>query len=377
MRPRAVVLLALALVGLSASARAQEPLHYGLRLEAGAEQDSNPARLETIQGLGSPRPIVASPLARVVTSATLLARLAERHALSLAGGLGAKRFLRPEAQPEDVMVAEASGSYNVLFGSATGLGLGGAYYEIFQRAETVAEARDYRSVSPTLRLDQRIGPARLSAGAGYRWLLFKPQRDFDFVGPSGFLRYQQAALAAPGEDAADWEWGLGASLEARRFASGRCQTLEDCPPSTSAPVRQDRFAVIDAEVTRTGDVLLGAGAALHVVSSNSYGESLTRVVGTLRGVFPLAWQISLAARAELVATGYRQKVPVGHNPVSDMFVRIDEESRSTLRIDLARPLGSAAEVGVRYTFYTNAFRAGPVEFQRHTLLGYLALVLER
>jgi hypothetical protein len=153
--------------------------------------------------------------------------------------------------------------------------------------------------------------------------------------------------------------GLG--LEDRRFQVARCPSLELCPGPPGAGRRRDRFWTARAEVTRTGALLLGAGLLLGVNDSNSYGESLQRLIGSLRGVVLLPWQLSLSARAELVATRYREAVPVGHNATTGMFVSVEDEGRSALRLELVRPLTDAVELGAatRSTHRPRA-RAGAV-----------------
>jgi hypothetical protein len=57
-------------------------------------------------------------------------------------------------------------------------------------------------------------------------------------------------------------------------------------------------------------------------------------------------------------------------------ISIEDESRSTLRIELARPLSANVEIGTRYTLYTSAPSSGPLDFRRQTVLLYLALLRE-
>ena len=73
---------------------------------------------------------------------------------------------------------------------------------------------------------------------------------------------------------------------------------------------------------------------------------MTRFVLHARGVFLLPWELSLSARAELVATRYGDAVPVGQKPMTGTLVSIEDESRSTLRIELARPVATAVEAGL-------------------------------
>jgi hypothetical protein len=92
----------------------------------------------------------------------------------------------------------------------------------------------------------------------------------------------------------------------------------------------------------------------------------------------LPWQLALSTRAELVATRYRDEVPLAWNTMTGMpQATIEDESRSTLRAELVRPAGRHLDVGGRYTLYTNELRAGPIEFRRQTFLLFVAFVAER
>jgi hypothetical protein len=374
MRPRAVALLALALCGPRATALAAEGLAYGLRLEAGAEQDSNPSRLEQVEG-SSEREIVAASALRLVAGADVLAASAGGHSLSAAVELAGKRFFQPEARSEDLLVTDARAGADAALGRRTRLGASLQLYDVFQRAQALPDARDFRSLAPALRLDRWLGPARLGLGAGWRWFVFKPERTFDFSGPTAFAGYRQGVAPALGEPGAEWDWGLSAAFESRRYTSVRCASPSPCPPPPPGPERSDGFLTLAADVNRTGDALLGAGAVFQWNESNSYGESLQRLVLHLRVVVLLPLQLSLAGRAELAASRYAEAVPVGQTVMGGSFISIEEEGRSTLRVELARPLGRWAEAGARYTFWTNALHAGPVLYQRHNVLLFVALVL--
>src|SRR5690348_14845677 len=112
-----VALCALLGVGPSLPVRAEPaPVRYGLRAEVAAEYDSNPGRVEVIDGepTGRATEIVGSPVGRLLLSGDLLLPVGSRQSLSLVASAGGKRFLRPEARLEDVVVAEASGAWSVL-----------------------------------------------------------------------------------------------------------------------------------------------------------------------------------------------------------------------------------------------------------------------
>ena len=131
-------------------------------------------------------------------------------------------------------------------------------------------------------------------------------------------------------------------------------------------------------MTRTTAFLLGAGAALHLNQSNSYGEGLVRGVFHLRAVVPLPWALSLSSRADLVATHYWNSQVLGQDPNAGApLVSIEDENRSTLRVEVARPLAQGFEIGARYVFYSSFPSRGSVDYRRQTALLYLAVFDER
>jgi hypothetical protein len=375
MRPRAVALLVLALCGPRATARGADGVAYGLRLEGGAEQDSNPARLEQVEGADTPAVDAATAL-RLVAGGELTAASARGHRLSLAVEGAGRRFVQRQAQGEDMLVLDARGAGELALAARTRLAVAAHHYDVFQRARRLPDARDFRSTAPSLRFEQGLGPARVGLGGGWRWFTFKPERAFDFSGPSVFLDYRQAWAPALGEEGAEWDWGAAAAFEGRRFASIRCPSPSSpCPALPPGPTRTDSFFSLALNANRTGDALLGAGAALQLNDSNSYGESLVRLAVHLRAVVLLPWQLSLAGRAELVGSRYADAVPVGQrmDSMAVSYVSIEEEGRSTLRLELARPLGRWAEAGVRYSLWANALGGGPVSYLRQTGLLFVAL----
>jgi hypothetical protein len=364
-------LLALAGVASSGTARA-DPARYELRAEVGAEYDSNPGRAEEVEGRPASAPIQGSPLGRFVLAGDAAATIAGRHALSLSLGLAGKAFTRSRARSEDVLVAQAIAGWSVLLGGSTSLGLAGSYYDVGQRRSV--EARDFRSLTPALRLEHALGAAdQLSIGAGYRWFNYKPEPEFDFAGPTFFALYRHVRPAEqPG--GADWEWSGGLSAEARGFAGVRCTGIDACPGPPTAGQRRDQFLVAHLEATRTGTFLVGAGLAADGNASNSYGEAVIRGLVHLRAVFSLPGDLLLSGRAELVAARYRDAVPLARSVVPGTpQTTIEDERRSTLRLEAVRPLSSHVDLGARYTFHTNEIAAGPVRFRRQTLLLFVAV----
>jgi hypothetical protein len=370
MRPRVALcaLLALGPPGLASAA----PTHLGLRIEAGAEYDSNPGRAEEVEGAPSRRAVGASPLGRVVANGELAAAFGQSQLVSLSAGVAGKAFTHEDARGENVVVTEAAASYGGALANRVRLTLSASYYDVFQQRRP--EARDFRSIAPFARFELAVGEGgTLGAGGGYRLFTYKPDSSFDFQGPTGVIDYRHL-WAGANPEAADWELSTVVSLEARTFSGIRCTSVEMCPGPADAGRRRDRFAVAQVEVTRAGGFLVAAGLSGHLNASNSYGESLVRGLVHARAVVLLPFELSLSGRGELVFTRYRERVPVARNLAGQPLVSIEDESRSTLRLELARPLGGHVDLGLRYTLYGDELATGPAHYRRQTALLFVAVL---
>jgi hypothetical protein len=291
-----------------------------------------------------------------------------------------KRFFDQAARGDDVFVAQAGANGTFRVAGRTILGLAGGYYDAFQRGPV--DRRDFRSLAPALRIEQGFArAAQLTLGGGYRWFTFKSDGNFSFAGPTAFVTARQMFPGNLERGEADWEWTAGASLEWRSFEELACTSADCAAQPASPPHRLDRFWVTHVELTRTTAFLLAAGAALHVNQSNSYGEGLVRGVFHARAVVPLPWALSLSSRADLVATHYWNSLflaqAVQDPNAGAPLVSVEDENRSTLRIELARPLGQGFEIGARYVLYTSFPSSGSVDYRRQTALLYLAVFDER
>jgi hypothetical protein len=381
---RGVSLLALvvAAAGGQAPAVAGESLRYDVRAELGGEYDDNARRAEIVDGAENQPRVVGSPLARAAISGRLSDVVARGQQVALSATLAGKLFTAPAAGTEDVAIAESSARWHLALSPRAGLGLQAQYYEAFQRggvgADAAAERRDFRSLTPALSLDVRAGDGTvLVAGAGYRWFVFKSDLDFDFQAPSGSLELRWLREAPGDEDGADWEVTAGASLERRAFA-GPALAASSAATTATAPQRADTFFVGHLELTRVGAFLAGVGYALHLNDSNSYGESLTRHVATLRLATPLPLNCYLAARAELIFAHYREPVAIGRVSTTGQLLSIDDENRSSLRVDLSRALSPRWLLLARYTVYANeiAVSSAVARYRRQTAMLSIAFTFE-
>ena len=362
-------------LGLCAPSAHADPVHYDWRLEDGLEYDTNPARTESVAGASIEPSVPASSLARFATSGSLSTALGESNVLAVSGAFGGKWFTSSTARAENVFVVQSAFSDVQQLASRTQVAVAASYYDVFQRRSS--ELPYFRSLAPSLRLEQGLGRSfSLALGGGYRVFTFKPDDAYSFAATTAFFSLRTVVPGDLLENAADWEGSLTGSVEARNFHGPACTSI-GCTDQAGIPRHQDRFWIANAEVTRTSGFLVGGGAALHVNQSNSYGEALVRGLLHARAVIPLPWQLSLSMRGELVATRYQDPLtflqPVAGLPSAS----IEDESRSTFRVDVARLFEGRFEVGARYVFYTSAPTASPVVYRRQTALLYIAFLDER
>jgi hypothetical protein len=384
---RALSLIPLVFLGARAgAARAEDASeappdseHYQLRGELGVEYDSNAHRVE--QSAGSANDVVGSFLERFVVSGQGAGQVAPDHTLAWSATAAGKIFDAPAARNENVAIAQSSLAWRTTIGPRTWLAPSGIYYEAFQswapQYDPAAERRDFRSLAPTVEFRTGLGESvELGATGGYRWLLFKPDRDFDFNGPTAGVNLHWLHDTETGSD---WEARAGAALEHRGFAGpaliGNCGS--DHLPCPGPAIRTDQFLMAQADVTRTGRVLLSLGYAFHYNDSNSFGETVTRHIAIARVAGALPLGLYLAARAELLFAFYRDQVPVALMTGGRPFVNIEDENRSSARVDLSRDIGDNLRALLRYTFYANELGNSAGTYRRHTLLLSLAFVFEK
>lgn len=355
------------------AARADE---FRLHGEVGAEYDDNVHWAATNEGAGS-APRVGSPLARMVLGLAASDRIRTREDVAFSVLAAAKEFSAGQARSENVGVVETSGLWRIAVGD-TRLSVNGNYFEAIQ-AGTAAErqlsgvARDFRSLSPTVRITHPLGTAgTLGLSAGYRWFVYKPLRVYDFNAPVLALEYRLARETSDG--AADWEAVASGAVEFRTFAGTRLIADPACTTSpcmaisdTALGVHADQFFSGRIDVTRTGGVLLGAGYAVQWNRSNSYSETLFRHAGTLRVTTPLPLHLYLAARAELVYLRYPDRAVFPSGPSGQSRLTIEDENRSHLRAELSRDLTPHVQLIARYSLYINALGQTPYERQTGTL----------
>jgi hypothetical protein len=372
-------------------ARAQEARgseHYTVRAELGGEIDTNAHRTEEIRGVQTPAPVV-SPVARAVLAGSISDVLGDDHQVALTATVATKVFTNDDARGEDVAVIDSGASWRKPLDPRWAVAVTAGYYDAFQRdvpsVNNVFDRRDFRSITPTMRLSRAFGDSvDVGAGGGYRLFTFKPDHTYDFQSPTAVLDARWARETADG--AADWEVALRAGYE-RRLFEGRqlventtCTTAPACAPITGPEGRLDDFLTSALDVARTGRVLMGAGYGLQVNRSNSFGESVLRHVVTARFAAALPLDLYLAARIEILIARYSDQVYVAQAGMdaAKPWVTIEDENRNSARVELSRNLGDRLQLIARYTFYANELsRNNDVSYRRQTALLSLSYAVEK
>ncbi len=392
---RRPALVAVSLVAMAGAARAQteatDTERYSLRAELGVEYDTNAHHTEVVARGDNP-PLVASALQRLVLAGTLSDAVADGQLVTLGATAAGKIFDAPAARDEDVAIAQSSLAWGLTLTPRATLTLAGAYYEAFQRAAAnlidASERRDFRSLAPTAQIGW-IAAERLdvSVTTGYRFFLFKPDRDDDFTAPTlaAELRWVKQT-----DGDADWEATTGALYERRAFGgpalTPTCPSWEMIPAGmgllcSGTERRRDDFLLAHLDLQRVGRVLVGGGYAFNYNLSNSYGETVMRHVATARFAAPLPGELTLAARAEILFAFYAQPQQIGAIAAGNTFSSIesiDDENRSSVRVDLSRGLTDGLRLVARYTFYANEIAsASPISYRRQTFLLSLMGTVEK
>ena len=392
-RPALIALSLLAMPGMvHGTARAQtdgapDTERYSLRVELGVGYDTNAHRTEIVAGGDNP-PLVASPLERLVLAGTFTDVVADGQVITLGATAAGKIYDAPAAYDEDVAIAQSSLAWAKTLSPRATLTFAGGYYEAFQRQAAnltdASERRDFLSLAPMVQLGWI--PAEhfdLSVVAGHRWFVFKPDRDDDFTAPTAAADLRWVGQS---DGDADWEVSAGTAYEHRSF--GGPALVIDCPPiipkglACAGPdQRRDEFLISHVDLQRVGRVLVGAGYAFHYNLSNSYGETVMRHFMTARFAAALPGRLTLAARGELLLAYYSQQVPIGTVAVGNSFSSvesIDDENRSSVRVDLSRDLSEGLRLVARYTFYANEIaNSAAISYRRQTILLSVTGTIER
>lgn len=358
-------------------------LHFGLKLELGPEFDSNANRAEIYTGVQAPTTdTLPSPIPSFLlrgTAAGTVSWITSRNSLRLGLTGAGKIFFAPDAQPQNVAVAQAVADDALRVAGPLLLGLGGDYYDAAQWidcpyiklannwvADTVCH-RDFRTANGRAQAAVVGEGYDVTVAGGGRFFTWKPDDTLSFEGA-----YLAAAAGAhfrtgPPEDESEWDVSTNGRVEWRGYHGPALTSLND--PGTNDPLRRDFDAVGSFSIAHVGKVYAALAYTLDVDRSSSFGQSYLRHVVVLKLGFDLPFHITATTKAQLVVMSYPEPLPLtsgmGVAPLS-----IDDENRNGVLIDLDRPIGAGLAVSARYSYYRNG--SGVVlDYTRH--VAYLGL----
>jgi len=351
-------------------------LKLALRLELGAEYDSNATRAEVVAGASTQDPVVGAAVLRSTARLQLGWRKGPNQ-LRVSGLIGGKVFLDGAVQDQNTIVGQLGVDEQIRLHPRFSLGVSGDYYDVAQQQVLVCTVRscdrhrDFRSGSAQLRLVGHADIAQITLSGGYRGFHWKPDASFDFQSAQAQLQVLVRFDVAHGKSELDL--AAGYQLE-RRFYAGLIDR-NVCPPGdpiearcldVGSAERRDWFHQAGLELTWVGPVLLSAGYALQLTSSNSFGQSLLRGIFTVKLGARLPWQIFVTLKGQLLANKYLDPVLLSREVNSQTLVSIEDENRNAFIADVERPIGkSGVAVEARYSVFTNELSAAPVSFLRH------------
>lgn len=364
-----------------------DPDTFELTLEGGSEYDSNIHRLEVPDGEAGE--VNGAPLMRAAVRVRIGDSPRPRTRYRMSGIAAAKLFLDSDGQSENVAIAAGEGSIDHrLAGRRALVGVRSSFYEAYGYDPTgggdAGEGRNFRMHSADATTTV-LGPEnhRLTASLGYRQFRYKPDADFDWVGPQTGLQYRTTLWRGnPDEDldAASIDVDVRYEVGLRSYAQGRafnnnCADGEMPTPMCIVPTtlgREDLHHLARAEVIYTGERVWSAAYELQATDSNSFGQSLVRQRLEV-GVTTDTWlDIFLTARVALLVNTFLDPLLLARDVNSQTFLTIDDENRNAASLHLSRDLNRRWIAEARYALYTNEFATDYLRFRRHLAYAGLA-----
>jgi len=334
---RRAALPAIGILGVTRIAAADP---WTVRMESGAEADSNVTRTE------------ATPVAAAV--GRLGGRITYRDALLggtysvIVSGL-ARMVARETTRDESVMLNVGELRWlHPIGASAAAAGVQLTLADSFG-VLTATGARTYRSAGGDGLVMLGHGEDyHLMLGVGARAFTYKPDDDFDWHGPVASARLDAVLWHAP-DRTRSLELAAGLGFEARSYHSTAVFNCSPpgsgnaCPMDTALR-RRDRYQRGGLELIWTGAVVATASYLAMVVDSNSYGQSLIRQRITAAATMEVVSGLFVSATATLQLDAYPEGVP---NLVHQELTSLEDENRSSLQVLVTRALSAAWSVEAR------------------------------
>ena len=347
---------------------------WSVRMETGAEADTNVARVET--AIGTPP--------RIAAGAGRLGAGIGYHGSLLGGGyaVAASGLARMIASSNDALDDE-----NVVLGAVElrwmrpiadrpiSIGVHATAADSFAMLGGVG-ARTFRNLGGDAMVVLGRGDDRLTLGVGSRDFVYKPvlpqgePHMFDWRGPVAGAQLD-AMLWQTSDRTENLELAAAFGFEQRSYES---KAIYNCSPANvnvedpcSAPTalrRRDRYQRAGVSLTWTGGVVATASYQVTVVDSNSFGQSLTRQRITAQVTVELFSKLLATGAATLQIDQYPDGIPIQKSVEHQVFTNLEDENRSALQILLSRPLSGAWSVEARGALWRDFASIASATFRR-------------
>jgi hypothetical protein len=339
-----------------------------LTIEGGAEADSNVQRVETGEGLETMR--VGGPVMRLGWRYDRRGRVAQG-GYSLGASMLGRLVTNNDAKSENVALFAGDVRWlRAVAARPVALGFGVSYADAVPLSTDLG-ARTFRTGAADLMAVLRKGENRaLTLSVGPRYFAYKPDREYDWWGPS-FNARLDLNLWDSDDGTRSLELAGSVGFEARIYDSlARASACpEDAPPSPTcfAPTsieRRDRYQRAGVDLTYTGSFIGTAGYQLTVIDSTSYGQSLVRHRGTLSATMELPGKLIGTLLATLQIDRYLDGLVVQKDLQHQEYTNLDDANRSSLQFRLARRVTEAWSLEGRVAIWRDIGGTLETEYRR-------------
>jgi hypothetical protein len=345
-------------------------------LEAGAEADSNVRRVET--GPDETEAPIPAGLARL--GGHLAGRGTTSYGAWALDGLGLLREVATPAETgESVAVVAGDARWDVALPHRSAHAFVRAdLYDVFS-LDAMESTRAFTSRGAEAGIVADDGDRRITVTGGARDFTYKPDRDFDWSGPSLGVRVDAPLWHADGAEPRALDLTADYHVERRAFTglafADGCMPGAAPDPTCYVPTtahRADLYHRALARLTYTGTRVFSAGYELVVDDSTSYGDSVIRhrVLGS--ATTGLGAKLIATAQAILELDQYPAPLLVARGIVSQTFSTLDDDNRNMVALMLSRRIVGSWTLEARWAYWANAFTSDAYSFRRQ--LFYVGIV---
>jgi hypothetical protein len=363
------------LLGTAASSAYAAP--WSVSGEAGAELDSNVQRVETGPGL---------PTDEVTAWVMRFGARVERRGKAAGGAFVfnlsdlTRVVANSDVAVENVTVLAGNLRYLHQLGDRPVLaGFALAAIDALPLTDDIG-ARTFRNLGADGVLGMRTDDEHeLTLAFGVRDFTYKPDHDFDWIGPAANARLE-LMLWQPAAKTKSLELVTTLGFENRSYDA--VALTNACPPDSPAnPMciaatdidRRDRYQRLGVELTWVSSKVAALGYQLTLIDSNSFGQSLARHRITASATTALPAEIYGTLLAILQVDQYLDGLIVRRDLQQQEFTNIEDENRSSIQLRLARVIGGRWAVEGRAAIWRN-IAGGSMELDFKRELVYLGLV---